>query len=79
MGHRIAVLGDGMGGDVVIADDIEMPDDVEPGVGGAVVIFRTVGVNNGSGHGQTQDQPRPTPQAVIGFHPSMCGGWGGWR
>lgn len=63
VGHRIAVLGDGMGGDVVIADDIEMPDDVEPGVGGApVVIFRTVEVNNGSGHGQTQDQPRPAPR-----------------
>jgi hypothetical protein len=49
MGHQIAVLGDGGGGEFVIAGDVDMPDEVEAGgAGGApVMIFRTVEVNHG--------------------------------
>ena len=47
IGHQVSVMSDGGGADIVIAGDVDMPDDMEPGAGGApVVIFRTVEVNH---------------------------------
>lgn len=45
VGRQIAVVGDGMHGDMVIESDVDLPDDVEVG-GAPVMIFRTVEVNN---------------------------------
>jgi hypothetical protein len=59
-GHRVEVFGDGTGADMVFTGDVDMPDDMEPGMGGApVVIMRTVDVGGSGPH--AGDQPAGTP------------------